>query len=77
MTNPMNLNLDTRETKLTEAEFNALARNTDGDVINLSLAYPFITDTQRECLTGDDLSRMFDLDEELECIYREALAEFA
>ena len=32
----MNLNLDTRETKLTEAEFNALARNTDGDVINLS-----------------------------------------
>jgi hypothetical protein len=73
----MNLNLDTRETKLTDAEFNALARNTDGDVINLSLAYPFITAAQRERLTGDDSSRMFDLDEELECLYREALAEFA
>lgn len=70
------LNLDTRETKLTEAEFDALPRNADGDIIDLSKAYAFITDEQREKLTDDDWSRMIDLDEEMACLIAEAREEF-
>lgn len=70
------LNLVTRETKLTDAEFDALPRNEDGDIIDLSKAYVFITDEQREKLTGDDWSRMIDLDEEMSCLIAEAREEF-
>lgn len=49
----------------TNAQFKALPRNVDGDIIDLADAYPFITEAQRERLTGDDYSRMNDLDEEI------------
>lgn len=58
---------------MTNAEFSKLARNADGDIIDLVSAYPFITDAQREKLTSDDWSRMQELDEEMEYL----LAEFA
>lgn len=70
------LYLETRETKLTDEEFAILPRNADGDIIDLSLAYPFITDSQRERLTGDDWSRMDDLDEEMRCLIAETREEF-
>lgn len=50
---------------MTNAQFASLARNADGDIIDLVDAYPFITDAQREKLTSDDWSRMIDLDEEM------------
>lgn len=67
---------ETREDCLSSAEFAALARNADGDVVELSLAYPFITQDQRAQLTGDDLSRMDDLDEEMRCLMAEAKEEY-
>ena len=70
------MNWNTRETKLTNKEFAELARNTDGDLIDLSLAYPFITDAQRDKLTGDDYSRMDDLYEEMRYMMAELAAEF-
>lgn len=60
-----------RTESFTTKEFNALARNADGDIINLSDAYPFITDLQRERLSGDDWSRMDDLDEEMNWMMQE------
>lgn len=72
----MTIDWNTRETKLTNAEFAALERNADGDVIDLSLAYPFITDAQREKLSGDDWSRMIDMDEEMACMLADLAAEF-
>jgi len=47
-------------------QFNAIKRNSDGDIIDLYDAYPHITDKQRELLSDDDYSRMDILDEELE-----------
>jgi len=59
--------LDTREAgqKFTAAEFKAIPRNLDGDIIDLYDAYNFITDDQRALLSNDDYSRMDDLDEEM------------
>ena len=73
----MAINFDTRTAPLTDAEFAALERNSEtGDVIDLSLAYPFITDAQRERLSGDDWSRCIDLDEELACMLADLEIEF-
>ena len=72
----MAIDFDTRVAPLTAAEFRALPRNADGDLIDLSLAYPFITDEQREDLTGDDWSRCIDLDEELACMLADLEIEF-
>jgi hypothetical protein len=57
--------LDTREEAFSDAEFAAIPRNADGDILDLYDAFPFITDAQREKLTGDDQSRMEDYDEEI------------
>ena len=72
----MNINWDSREVALTATEFKALERNGDGDIIELSYAYPFITDAQRDGLTGDDQSRMHDLDEEVRCLMADLMEEF-
>jgi hypothetical protein len=64
---------DDRTEQFTDAEFAALQRNADGDIIHLSQAYPWISDDQREHLSEDDWSRMIDMDEELACL----VAEFA
>lgn len=70
------LNLMARETPFTDNEFIALSRNADGDILDLSLAYPFITPEQHERLSGDDRSRMDDLDEEMRYLIAEAREEF-
>lgn len=61
--------LNTREPgeNFSQAEFQAIERNADGDIIDLFDAYCFISPEQREQLTGDDQARMNDLDEELAC----------
>ena len=59
-------NLETRETPFSNTEFAALARNADGDVIDLSLAFVFMTSEQLTLLTNDDASRVDELDEELQ-----------
>ena len=64
--------LYTRENPFTNAEFDAIPRNSAGDIIDLQDAYPFITEAQRDRLTGDDWSRMQEIDEEIMC----ELAEF-
>lgn len=66
-----------REHPLSDAEFDSLSRNADGDIIELSTAYPFITADQRDRLSGDDWSRMDELDEEMRCLMADAMAEFA
>ena len=62
-----------REQPLTDAEFDALPRNSDGDIIDLEEAACFITDAQRERLTGDDQTRMDNHDEEIRCLMAEFL----
>ena len=54
--------------KFTYAEFKAIPRYSNGDIIDLYDAYCFITDEQRERLTGDDWSRCIEYDEELLCM---------
>lgn len=56
------------ERKLTDAEFRAIPRNPDGDVLDESMficAWIFATDNQKETLTGDDQTRGDTLDQEL------------
>ena len=72
----MKINFNTREEKFTSTEFNLLVRNADGDICDLSNAYPFISDAQREELSDDDHARMIDLDEEMNCLMADARAEF-
>ena len=72
----MAIDFDTRTAPLTEAEFKGLPRNADGDLIDLSDAYPFITDAQREALSEDDWSRMIELDEEVASMLEDLKAEF-
>jgi hypothetical protein len=59
--------LDTRKSgqKFTDEEFLAIPRCTSGSIIDLWDAACFITDQQRERLTGDDYSRMVEIDEEI------------
>lgn len=64
--------LYTRENPFTNTEFDAIPRNEAGDIIDLHDAYPFITEAQRDRLTGDDWTRMQEIDEEILC----ELAEF-
>jgi len=70
------LKLHTRETKLSDEEFELLPRNDDGDVIELSVAFIFLTPDQVEQLSSDDQSRYDDYQEEMRCLMAEAMAEF-
>jgi len=54
-----------RTEKFTAAEFDALPRNADGDIIDLYDAFVWFTPQQVEALTGDDYSRVDDYEEEL------------
>lgn len=63
--------------KMTTKEFNALERNTSGDVIRLSDVFYQLTDGQVRKLSSDDWSRYYEYQEELDCLYAEARAEFA
>ena len=70
MTNYLNTRISGES--FTKAEFDAIPRNLDGDIIDLEDAYPFITENQRLQVSEDDYSRMDDLDEEM----RAMMAEF-
>ena len=67
---------DSREKPFTNAEFAALDRNADGDIIRLSECFMWITPAQADRLTGDDQSRLDDYEEEARCLLAEARAEF-
>ena len=54
-----------RTKKFTNAEFAKLARNTDGDIIDLYEVFVWFTTPQKERLTGDDYSRVDDYEEEI------------
>ena len=62
-----------RENKFNTYEFEALPRNTDGDVTVLADAFIWLTDAQVLRLTGDDQSRYDDYQEEVRCLYADAL----
>lgn len=56
------------ERKLTNAEFKAIPRSSDGDVLDESMficAWIFATDSQKMLFSGDDQTRGDTLDEEL------------
>lgn len=61
---------------MTHAEFKALARNNDGDIIDLYDIFYLLSPKQIERLTGDDQSRVDDYQEELRYLYAEAAEEF-
>ena len=62
-----NLNLETRETKLTKAEFDSLPRNADGDIIgDLQMIQIFMTPEQHGMVSSDDWSRIAEYQDEME-----------
>jgi len=54
-----------RNKNFTDAEFKALPRNDDNDVIDLYGSFIRMTPAQIDALTGDDQSRVDDYEEEL------------
>ena len=54
-----------RNKNFTDAEFKALPRNDDNDVIDLYSSFIRMTPAQIDALTGDDQSRVDDYEEEL------------
>lgn len=72
----MDFNFDGREAKLSDAEFDALPRYENGRVRDLPIAYPWISDAQRERLHEDDYSYMDELDEEMAYLMADAKREF-
>ncbi len=67
------MNILDRIEAFTDAEFKALPRNADGDIIDLYVVFVWLTPEQVDALTGDDCSRVDDYKEELRCM----VAEFA
>lgn len=65
-----------RETKFSDAEFDKLERNADGDVIDISTAFIWFTEWQVLRLTGDDQTRVDDLDEDMRCEIASFRADF-
>ena len=69
-----NLNLDTRETKLTDAEFASIERNADGRILDdFDMIWIWATAEQKARMHGDDMSRGDDCDEEMRCMMAEFL----
>ena len=54
-----------RNKNFTDAEFKALPRNDDNDVLDLYGSFIRMTPAQIDALTGDDQSRVDDYEEEL------------
>jgi hypothetical protein len=67
------MNMFDRTKAFTAAEFKALPRNADGDIIDLHCAFVWLTPKQVDALSDDDYSRVEDYNEELRCM----VAEFA
>ena len=58
-------------------EFNALARNDLGDIINLWEVFHILNSKQVELLSEDDSSRYEEYQEELRILLNDAYLEFA
>lgn len=58
----------------TNAEFNALLRNDDGEIENLSDHFIWLTDKQIDRLSGDDWMRVCELQEEIDIMKADFLA---
>lgn len=70
-------NLIDRETQFTDAEFDALERNADGDIVDdLQMACIWMSEWQISMLTGDDQTRVDNYQEEMRFMMAEAMAEF-
>lgn len=70
------MTVQTHHPRYTMDEFNALARNGDGDIIHLSDHYMWFTNKQIEDhLTDDDWQRVEELKEEMYILRCEALRE--
>ena len=66
-----------RQDQYTDAEFDAIERNADGDICHdLDLHLLWMTEAQRDRLTGDDQYRADLADEEMACMHAEAAIEF-
>jgi hypothetical protein len=66
-----------REGKYTDAEFDAIKRNADGDICyDLDVHLLWMTTAQRSRLTEDDQYRADLADEEMACLHAEAAIEF-
>ena len=65
------------KTKLSMKEFNALARNDLGDIINLWEVFHILNSKQVVLLSEDDSSRYEDYQEELRILLNDAYLEFA
>lgn len=63
--------------KLTNAEFKALERDGEGDVIDLYGKWIEMTPAQHGRLTGDDSSRLFEYQEEMRYMLNALAAEMA
>ena len=62
-----------RKADYTDAEFQAIWRNEDGDIcLDLDVHLLWMTSEQRKSLTGDDQYRADLADEEMRCLYEEA-----
>jgi len=55
----------------TNAEFESLERNSDGDIIELASCFFLISETQRDGLSEDDYSRMDNYEEDMRCMMEE------
>jgi len=58
-----------RTKNFTNAEFKALPRNDDGDVLDLYEAFVWLTPKQVDALSGDDYSRVDDYEEEVRYMF--------
>jgi len=60
-----------RTKKFTNKEFKNLPLDCNGDIIDLSTAFIWLTESQKSLLSDDDSSRLFDYQEELDCLMSE------
>ena len=66
-----------RKADYTDAEFQAIWRNEDGDIcLDLDVHLLFMTAAQRKSLTGDDQYRADLADEEMAYLHEAATVEF-
>ena len=69
-------NLNDREEKFTDAEFAALERNADGDIVeDLGLANIWMTEAQIAQLSGDDQTRVDGYQEEMRVMLAQLMEE--
>ncbi len=60
-----------RTENFSDVEFNELDRHTNGDIINLSMNFMWLTLRQRIRVTSDDFSRIEEYEEEVRIMMNE------